>query len=626
MISNWLQWWDRLPWMGTKGEAVAPRTLPLKLDVPVIRVRNRRQQKLEAPPDTWKELNNYPTELLREIDRYLQRVNTERISSAKRLGWTEHALQYACPAIRKIYSEHYKSEALPESHDRREGLVAAIAVCGQLAAAYKRQLNEDFALPDVRFARLRSRIHTHALRVFELIRMEQRLRAMRYQKLPERQWQDCNQLFFVIAQCADVEEMRPALNCLQVLLDGPGSEAERRAPINTSLNLMYLSIQLNGLFDVNSLSCQKLHVVDAQVAGVINSITIIPDHGKSLGRGKLLVYFGQNGPALFKREDEKQRRRQLEWLKSRGELSIAGTPVTDLQLPALIIDVAPMDAALMQEHSKLLRRFESEDFHDGQEAEGPGDAQGLKGQGVKSKYDMVADKDDLTNLLTIDAMCDSLHLKRRKQEREYIIGQKILYVYNGFMSVYKLLVDIALDQQVENSELAPDNELRDALAGRSALIAADLEASEFGQWFVVDRSAGGVHIKTRESEFTTALFIGQVVAFAYSREELTQPTLGYVVRLRRNIRKEIEVTIRILANKVVATAVQSDFLRKNDMALPAIIIEDDGGKRRLMLHQSHRLSSGTSVKIELDRQQAAIISEMQKIQREFVVYSLKESL
>jgi len=57
------------------------------------------------------------------------------------------------------------------------------------------------------------------------------------------------------------------------------------------------------------------------------------------------------------------------------------------------------------------------------------------------------------------------------------------------------------------------------------LIAADVQDNEFGQWFVVDRSEGGVHIKTRESEFTTALFIGQVVAFAYSREELAKPTL-----------------------------------------------------------------------------------------------------
>jgi len=249
----------------------------------------------------------------------------------------------------------------------------------------------------------------------------------------------------------------------------------------------------------------------------------------------------------------------------------------------------------------------------------------VKAKGGGNKYNTVVDQDDLANLLTIDAMCDGLQLKQRKEEREYILGQKILYVYNGFMSVYKLLVDLATEKKNETPGLTSDNALRDALAGRSALIAADLQDNEFGQWFVVDKSEGGVHIKTRESEFTTALFIGQVVAFAYSREELAKPALGYVVRLRRSISKEIEVTIRILSKTIVATAVQNDFLTQNDMALPAIVLEsDDTAGRRLMLHHSHRLSSGTLVKTELDQQQTEIISEMLKIQREFVVYSLLE--
>ncbi len=615
MSIDLLQWWGRLPYVGTKGEAAAPRIVPLKLDVPMMRVRNRHtQEKLQPPPDSWKDLNKYPTELLRKVDRYLQRVNTEKMRNSKRMAWIELALQYACPAMRKIYSEHYKSEALPESHDRREGLMAAINVCGQLAVGYKRQLNEDFSLPDTRYARVRPRVRHHALRILELLRMEQRLRAMRYQKLSEKSWQDCHQIFFALSQCEDIDEQRMSLNCLQVLLDSSANESTRRTPIMTSLNLVYLSIQFNGLFNISALLCQKLHVIDAQIANVIDSITIIPDHGKKLGRGKLLIYYGQDCPPYFKRQDEIHRKKQLAWLKARGEFCTGEAISAEYKLRAIIVDVAPLDAMLMQEHQRLLTRFESQDF-----------IEGVKAKGGGNKYNTVADQDDLANLLTIDAMCDGLQLKQRKEEREYILGQKILYVYNGFMSVYKLLVDLATEKKNETPGLTSDNALRDALAGRSALIAADLQDNEFGQWFVVDKSEGGVHIKTRESEFTTALFIGQVVAFAYSREELAKPALGYVVRLRRSISKEIEVTIRILSKNIVATAVQNDFLTQNDMALPAIVLEsDDTAGRRLMLHHSHRLSSGTLVKTELDQQQTEIISEMLKIQREFVVYSLLE--
>lgn len=618
MAIDWFHWWDRLPFVGAGGEEIEPRIISLQLDVPTFRVRARRQAKLQAPPESWKDLNQYPTELLREIGRYLQRLNTERIRSSNRRVWLEHALQYACPAMRKIYSEHYKSEALPESHDRREGLVAATNVCVQLAAAYKRQLNADFSLPDASYRRVRPRVRHHALRILELIRMEQRLLAMRYQKLSENSWQDCNHLFFAIAQCEDVDESQVALSCLQVMLDSPKNEAEHRTPVMTSINLAYLSIQLNGLFDITTLSATKLHVVDAQINAVINSITIIPDHGKPLGRGKLLVYYGQSGPPYFRRQDELQRKKQADWLKARGDSTVEGLSLVEQELKALIIDVAPLDAVLTEDHQKILARFESQDLVQTTTNE---DANSER---TKSKYNMVADQDDLANLLTIDAMCDGLRLKQRMEEREYIIGQKILYLYNGFMSVYKLLVDMAANQEEANSDLAVDNELRDALAGRSALIASDIEASEFGQWFVVDKSEGGVHMKTRETEFTTGLFIGQVVAFAYSREALVKPVLGYVVRLRRSVNKEIEVTIRILSKAVAATAVQSEFLSKNDMALPAIVLEGRAGQpRQLMLHHSHRLASGTSVKIELDQQQVDIVSEMLKIQREFVLYSLQ---
>ena len=619
-LSQWLTW---LPLADTKGEVIAPRVIELNLDVPNVVTRSRRasskQNKLAEPPESWRELNGHPVELLREVDRYLQRVNTERISANKRMEWVELALQYACPAIRKIYSEYYKTEALPEPHDRREGLVAAIKVCSELATGYKHQLNLDFALPNARYARVRERVRRSALRVLELIRMEQRLRAMRYQKLPAKAWRDCNKLFFAVSQCENMDAEYQALNCLQVSLDRKINDIERRAPIMVSMNVVYLSIQINGLLDSNTISSLKLHVVDMQVASVVNSITIIPDHGKPLGRGKILIYYAQDCPAYFTRQDEKQLKKQRQQLMVRADHAVDEAPPSE-QLRAIIVDVAPLDVALMAEHQKLLARFESFTVEDNSENE-------------QSK---VTDQDDLANLLTIDAMCDGLHLKQRKEQREYTIDQKILYVYNGFMSVYKLLVDMAAQDVEVPSELKERHDLRDALAGRSALIASDLEATESGQWFVVDKSAGGVHMKTRESQFTTALFIGQLVAFGFSREELKKPTLGYVVRLNRKLNKEIEVTIRILSHDAEATAVQSEFLSKNDMALPAIVLRsrvekranaghEDGKVSQLILHHSHRLSPGTAIQIEAgEHKQATDIAELVQLQREFVIYRLSQ--
>lgn len=212
-----------MPWSNNGVQTIAPRIFPLKLDVPVVHMRSRRlfsnNQSLNTPPESWRELTPHPIEQLREIGVYLKRINAERVPDNKRREWIEHAMDYACPAMRKIYSEYYKTQALPESHDRREGLLAAINVCEQLATGHKRLLNQDFALPDARYARVRERACLSALRILELVRTEQHLRAMRYQKMPAKGWRDCNRVYFALSQCEDMDAQYPALNCLQVTLD-----------------------------------------------------------------------------------------------------------------------------------------------------------------------------------------------------------------------------------------------------------------------------------------------------------------------------------------------------------------------------------------------------------------------
>jgi hypothetical protein len=620
MAVNWSHWLSWLPFvgkLGAQGASLPGREFPLKLELPPQQPRSRRNRtKLEAPPYSWRELHNYPTELLREVARYLNRVNTERVSAEKRRQWLEQALQYACPAIRKIYSLHYKEDALPESNDRREGLVAAINACTQLATGYKHQLMLDFALSDSRYALVRDRVRGHAVRILELIRMEQRLRAMRYQKLPSKTWLDCNRLFFALAQCEDIKALYDALPCLQLFLDRRPDSLERRPPTKTSIQQVFLTIQLYGLIDTNTISTRKMHIVDMQITQALEALALAPDRGGQLSPGQIIVYSNQDCPALFERKDEVYRQKQVD----------DETGVERDILRAITIDISPLEQSLTEEHKKLLQRFEHPVLAEGEEA------------AANAKANIITDQDDMIRLLTVDAMCDRLHLKRRQEEREYIIGQKILYVYNSFMSVYKLLVDMAAEEAALNPDLVTDNDLRDALAGRSALIAADLEASEFGQWFILDKSEGGVHIKTRESQFTTAMFIGQLLAFAFSRDELKDPTLGYVVRLSRATAGEIEVTIRILSKQARATAVQSEFLSKNDMALPAILLQDGGVRlaekaaqdssarsstEALVLHTSHRLSPETAVQVEVDQgHKNGCIGDLLLMQREFVIYDL----
>ena len=121
------------------------------------------------------------------------------------------------------------------------------------------------------------------------------------------------------------------------------------------------------------------------------------------------------------------------------------------------------------------------------------------------------------------------------------------------------------------------------------------------------------------------MFVGQIIAFSYSREELKTPELGYVTRLSRGKVDEIEVTIQILSKYPEATAIQSEFLSKNEMALPAILLKNESAEkpRRIVLHHSHHLPPGTLIQVEQENEQReCVVADIMQTQREFIVYGL----
>jgi hypothetical protein len=597
MARNISQWLTRLSLKPGKKEDVPSRDFELILDLPAIRPHSTQRTSkadLKPPMTFWKDLNSHPIELLRNIERYLKRINAAQVSEGLRSDWIEQSLLYACHAIRKIYSEQYKVDALPESHDRREGLVAAINVCSQLAIGFKRQVFNDYNLSDPKYSKIRPRIRLNALRVLELIRIEQRLRSLRYQKLPEAVWRDCNRLFFAMAQCEDIKESHQALNCLQVQLDSKSREQGRIQAATTSIRHTYLSIQLYGLMDTNSVFSRNLHMLDIYLFRVIDGLEITPDDDSPLLTGEVIIYSNQKTIPYFKRQSD--------------NVVVDGRGVTESTIServlALRVDLVPLEILLVEEHKKLIVLFESEQDENEQ---------------------AVTSQEDLARLSIVDVMCERLRLKQRKEIRENVAGQKIIYVYNGFMQVYKFLVEASYEDDELEKELAPDHELRDALASHSALIASGVEGGYFGQWYVIDRSEGGVQIKTQESQFTTAMFVGQILTFSYSREELKTPGLGYVTRLSRGKVGEIEVTIQILSKYPEATAIQSEFLSKNEMALPAILLKNETTEKpqRLVLHHSHHLSPGTLIQVERENQQCeCVVADIMQTQREFIVYGL----
>lgn len=604
MKMHWKHW---LPLGGAAGKEGDNRRLELELDLPIQRGEPSRKHDKEilAETETWQQLANHPIELLRKQERFLKRLNSENISWPVHYKCLNRALQAASPALRKIYQDQSGKASLPESHDRREGLMAAISTCHHLAIGYLLYLHRDYQLPLRQYQEVKDQVQLAAVRALELFYLEQRLRAMRYQKLSRSTWTDINRLFITFYVADEAGSEFPGLNVLQppgdpTISSGSISSASISFPL-ASLRQVFTAIHLLGLMDVNTLPVQNLALADELITRALGRTAIVPDDMTPLDESAVLVYYGQAGPAYYHRQDEKiphlPTPHNHKLFRSRDE--------SDDLIASLKIDISPFEALLAREYRQLFSHV----------------ADNLARQSEDSDTRL-----DLGKLVTVDIMCKHLYLRLRQDAREYVIGSKVLHVYNGYMPVYKLLMK---NQQAQQGKQQPaaGYALRDALAGRSSIIDWDVNSAELGQWRVMDSSAGGVHVKTQETPFTTALYIGQILAFGYVVEEMQTPILGYVTRLNRHVAGEIEVIIRILPGNPRAIAVQNQLLAEKAMALPGIFLpadEQQSLQPRLALHYSHCLPADTRVTIDFNGQPAAfLLTDMLLIQREFILYQLE---
>jgi hypothetical protein len=82
-----------------------------------------------------------------------------------------------------------------------------------------------------------------------------------------------------------------------------------------------------------------------------------------------------------------------------------------------------------------------------------------------------------------------------------------------------------------------------------------------------------------------------------------------------------------LSKTPVAVAIQSEFLSKNEMAFPAILLPavTDNEPQRMILHQSHHLPPGTQIQIEQGSDLCkSVVADIEQTQREFIVYRLEQ--
>lgn len=560
----------------------AEESLEFNFELPAYR---QSENKLPDVAPLWTQLDalaKEPVHLLVELNHFLHELSRTYIPSDKRHEITTRCVEYAFPAVRHVFFEHQKGKALPENPSKREALTAAIKCVKELSNSFKRIIKNDYQLGGKKIKAPSRRVRQCMVGVLEMVYAEQRLKALRYQKLNRLAWRDCNNLFIVLQNTGDV---RKSFKPMGLIVSRSSPSESMAKAMKTSAEDIFKAIQLLGLVDPNTLSLQQIVVVESYLKQYLPELRFNALSDEQLPVNCVFTSFGHDGLPLLQ------------------EHAVPGTHTMAMDISALL-------KGLKQDYRDLLAQLNGENNDSGEESYKENPVNAAK----------VNSLEDIERLLALRAMLKNFRETERADTRKYAEGTQDWYVYNGFTSGFRIL----RGQRLQTDGLNPlQNQLNISLAQRSAPLADTGSGENYTQWEIVNESAGGVLLRTKETQYINNLFIGQLIVFARSKSDLSQPSCGWVVRICRQHDNLIELSLELLASHIESVVVQTEILKKNAMGMPGIMVLDAGEDLQLIMHQSHRLMRGSTVSIQRGgASYTSTIGEIRFFQREFVLYRL----
>lgn len=490
------------------------------------------------------QLRNFPDKLFQNAAQSLSTLNRAVIKPAKRQELLNAIIGQAYPVIASTFQKYQKQQhSLPENHTRREVLLACASLVEQIGITHKHLFKYYVETDNSKYA---EEILTNGFRILEMLRLEQHLRALRYQKMPTSAWRDANAVFFYLYKHSDIDR---AL----MMIGTAGMWAQQRelkgreGPVCTP-KMLYLSIQLFGVLDVTSWPLWLLHVPDTYLAWLDDALKIMPDGGQQLVPGFLISAVNHDAPASFERQEK-------------------------MQQPSILIDYAILFNFLVKEHEEL-SKMRMSDCVDEEKLSKP-----------------LRDIHEHDRIPVLEMILLNLHNRQRVQQRHTAIGNEDLRVYFGFEDSYRLLSHLAATDKTELKEM---RDFVDALAEKSSLL-LDEDQKGSPSWEMLNFSTGGLLLGTEETDFLSPIEVGHVVTFQPANNS-QEPVMGYVSRAQRTSYHNVEIAITRISNHAeAALAVKSDSRKK--VGVPVILLQDMDGQWRVLVQNQHGFSKGSPMQI-----------------------------
>lgn len=491
------------------------------------------------------DLSETPLEQIKRLRREFYNLNRRKLGMTDRFDRTQQGLELFLPMLHDMLRNYSREGGIPDSPLRRDSLDLSAEILHLASESYLAVFKHHYQQSDAAFSQAIDRVRRVACRVLETIRLEQRVRALRYQVLGGNAWHRAHTLFHIMHTYDTVDTPIPLL------------ESDIYAPHAgrvTSLGAVYAALNLTARLDMLRWPVAFQPLLAAYLDSHIGLVSICEDEGGQLASGHLLSYCHDEQPAATQRREPDE--------------SPADAPT------ALLIDWTRLIAHIHGDCAGLMKAGRT-----GQSGHAPIKLRLLSGLESLALAHLL-----LTSLQRPD-QAEALH-----ERAERIHG---MHVYVSFREVY-LLIGHILSKPGET----PGMRFIDHFAERSAMIAKDHTSEAESLWYVLGQSTSLIRLKTEESEFTTAMAVGDLVAYALSEADKHRPRFAVVKRLYRPSAGNVIIDLGRLAKyaePVVLQPADEDRSRANTDVMYGLLMFDPGTGCNLLVSPKARVMDKTEV-------------------------------
>ncbi len=527
------------------------------------------------------ELTDFPNQLIHDAAVILSDINTVDVSVMDRIE-VAHAIYITVyPVLAKICVPFNNEMEKPaQDAEQLSALANCVVIAEQISITYKYAYLEFYSSNPHDYLEMRNNVVELGFRILEMVRLEQRLRAFRYEKLLGSTWLDVNQIFFSLMLHDDIDEKK-------VLSSEIGTSYIKVDDVidlktKNSIRDLYLSIQLFGVLDVITWPAHLFYFPDSYLAHLDSALRIYDDNGQTLEPGWLITFLLNDGPPEYKRTDS-------------------------MTAPGVRIDFSILHNALVAEH-ELLAKMIFLSTIDNSKLSPP-----------------LAKLKDQDKIPVLEMVLMALKRRERHHKRHNVYGSQKLFVNFGFNESYKILSGYAKPENHQDTSMLENIEL---IQQESIKLSDELsvKVSNSSSWQIINFSSGGLLISHDSVIKSNTLQVGQILSFK-SNDNSNLPLLGYVGRMHRLHDQRVEISIIRMASYAESALVLDQKSSPSDRGNPVILSQDMNERWQIVLLHEYGYISGTPLK--LIRSNGLVIllrlGDIWMSKRDFTVFQIRSA-